>query len=121
MWTYDAQAERRVTRNRSADYTDFTRYVDAVLSNGTMRQISDLKYALYTAVQSGPGDQQPGFINRTISDAVDNADVASNLLLPLSFYHHYGFEKSVQAFAILWRRSIRVLLAPLTMVAYDRP
>ena len=98
MWTYYAQAERSMTRNCSADYTHVTNYVDSILANGTKVQRDDLKIALYTAVQSGPGGQKPTHINRTEAEEMMKADVGYNLLLPLSFYQYYGFEASVQPF-----------------------
>ena len=54
--------------------------------------------ALYTAVQSSSGGQEPASVNRTEAEAMTNADVGNNLLLPLSFYQYYGFEASVQPF-----------------------
>lgn len=87
-----------MTRNCSADYTHVTNHVDGVLINGTQQEISDLKYALYKAVLSGPGGQTPTSVNRTESDALSNASVASYLLLPFSFYQYYGFEASVKPF-----------------------
>ncbi|THY23412.1 hypothetical protein D6D01_05978 [Aureobasidium pullulans] len=98
FWQYYAQAERSMTRNCSADYTHVTNWVDSVLSNGTEQEVSDLKYQLYTAVLSGPGGQAPETVNRSDSDILENADVASYLTLPLSFYQYYGFEASVQPF-----------------------
>lgn len=56
MWTYYAQAERSMTRNCSADYTHITNWVDSVLINGTIEEQIELKIALYTAVQSSPGE-----------------------------------------------------------------
>ena len=98
MWTYYAQAERSMTRNCSADYTHVTNYIDSVLANGTTAENNDLKVALYTAVQSGPGGRKPASINRTEAEALTNVDVGNNLLLPMSFYQYYGFEASVQPF-----------------------
>lgn len=98
MWVYYAQAERSMTRNCSADYTAVTRWVDATLSNGTEEQVLDLKYGLYKAVLSGPGGRVPVSINLTDVEELSNSAVASYLLLPLSFYQYYGFERSVQPF-----------------------
>lgn len=92
MWTYYAQAERSMTRNCSTDYTHITNYVDSILANGTTEEQNELKLALYTAVQSGPGDQAPSNINETEAEALSNVEVASLLLLPLSFFQYYGFE-----------------------------
>lgn len=87
-----------MTRNCSADYTHVTNYVDSVLANGTKAEINELKYALYKAVLSEPGGAGPTSVNRTEAEALSNADVASYLLIPLSFYQYYGFEASVQPF-----------------------
>ena len=97
MWTYYAQAERSMTRNCSADYTHITNYVDGVLTNGTKQEIYDLKYAIYQAVQGSPSDPKPA-VNRSRSDAMSNAAVAGNLLLPFNFYQYYGFARSVLPF-----------------------
>lgn len=101
MWTYYARAERAMTTNCSADYTHITNYVDSVLTNGTMSEIDELKIALYTAVQSGPGGHKPVDVNRTAAEAMTNIEVGYNLLTPLSFYQYYGFEASVQPFCDL--------------------
>lgn len=98
MWTYYAQAERSMTRNCSTDYTHVTNYVDNVLVNGTETEVKALRLALYTAVQSGPGGQQPASINQTEAESLTNSEVANYLLLPLSFYQYYGFAASVQPF-----------------------
>ena len=98
MWTYFAQTERSMTRNCSADYTHITNWVDSVLSNGSIADKNDLKVALYTAVQSGPGGQKPAHINRSEAEDISNYDVGNELLIPLSFYQYYGFEASVQPF-----------------------
>ncbi|MCJ1331332.1 hypothetical protein MMC10_008022 [Thelotrema lepadinum] len=97
MWVYYAQAERSMTRNCSADYTHVTNYVDSVLTNGTSQEISDLKYAIYQAVQASPCDPNPS-VNRSRSDAMSNTAIAGNLLLPLNFYQYYGFAASVLPF-----------------------
>lgn len=96
MWTYFAQAERSMTRNCSADYTAVTNYVDSVLANGTASEIFQLKTELYTAVVSGPGHSPP--VNETIVQALSAPDIAFYLLLPLSFYQYYGFQRSVLPF-----------------------
>lgn len=97
MWTYYAQAERSMTRNCSTDYTHITNYVDSILANATKEEQNELKVALYTAVQSGPGGQVPSNVNETEAEALSNVEVASLLLLPLSFFQYYGFE-SVRPF-----------------------
>ena len=97
MYTYYSQAERSMTRNCSADYTHVTNYVDGVLTNGTDQEISDLKYAIYQAVQASPNNPKPE-VNRSRSDRMSNTQVAGDLQLPLSFYQYYGFERSVLPF-----------------------
>ena len=97
MWTYYAQAERSMTRNCSTDYTAITHYVDNILANGTDAQISTLKTQLYTAVQSAPNDTNP-IVNASDVAALENSDIASLLLTPLSFYQYYGFAASVLPF-----------------------
>ena len=87
-----------MTRNCSADYTHVTNYVDSIMANGTKQQRDELKLALYTAVQSGPGGQKPSSINHTEAMAMTKVDVGNNLQLPLSFYQYYGFEASIQPF-----------------------
>ena len=98
MWTYFAQAERSMTRNCSTDYTHVTNYVDSVLANGTSDEKNELKLALYAAVQSDAGGGKPASINRTAAEAMTNADIGNNLLIPFSFYQYYGFEASIQPF-----------------------
>ncbi|TKA73207.1 hypothetical protein B0A49_04241 [Cryomyces minteri] len=98
MWTYYAQAERSMTRNCSADYTAVTRYVDATLTNGTEGEVTAMKRALYEAVLSGPRGRAPASVNASDVAALTNSDIASYLLLPLSFYQYYGFERSVLPF-----------------------
>ncbi|KAF2149814.1 peptidase S28 [Myriangium duriaei CBS 260.36] len=97
-WTYYAQAERSMTRNCSADYTAVTRYVDNILANGTSGEVSDVKFALLTAISSGPGWNNVHTVHRNESDQLQNSDVADLLLMPFSFYQSYGFEGSVLPF-----------------------
>lgn len=109
MWVYYAQAERSMTRNCSADYTAITNYADGILANGTAKQVSDLKYDLYTAIQSGPGGQAPESVSRNESDTLSNQNVGNYLLTPLSFYQYYGFDRSVLPFCDIMETQNRTL------------
>ena len=98
MWMYWAQAERSMTRNCSTDYTQVTNYVDTVLVNGSAAEKEDLRIAIWTAVNSGPGGESPTEIDYDAARALSDVDIASYLLLPLTFYQYYGFAASVQPF-----------------------
>ncbi|KAK5945998.1 hypothetical protein PMZ80_000137 [Knufia obscura] len=97
MSSYYAQAERSMTRNCSADFTAVTRYVDSILTNGTEKEIADLKIALYTAISGTPADPVPT-INETEAQSLTPSDIGNLLLTPFSFYQYYGFEASVLPF-----------------------
>ncbi|KAF4547744.1 Serine carboxypeptidase S28-like protein [Elsinoe fawcettii] len=98
MWVYFAQAERSMFRNCSADYQAVTRYVDSILANGTAQEVSEVKFQLYSAIQSGPGGVRPANLSSAVSDRWDNSRVGNELLGPFNFYQYYGFERSVQPF-----------------------
>ncbi|KAK2607522.1 hypothetical protein N8I77_006188 [Diaporthe amygdali] len=97
MWTYYAQAERSMTRNCSADFTEITRFVDSVLANGTQSEVTSLKRQLLTAVQASPSNLNPAVSAEDV-EGLDNASVGSLLLTPLNFYQYFGFQRSVLPF-----------------------
>ncbi|KAF9268246.1 peptidase S28 [Marasmius fiardii PR-910] len=103
MASYYKAAERSLTRNCSADWVAVTRFVDDVLINGDAKTNSDLKFRLWRARLSHPGNDTTEADKLTKEQASARSDVstASILMDPLNFYQYYGFAASLLPFCNL--------------------
>lgn len=112
MSPYYAIVERSMTRNCLADFTAVTRHVDNVLANGTTKEITVLKRELLSAVKASPADLNPDISNEDANE-LDNPTVGFLLLMPLSFFQYYGFQRSVLPFCDILETQNRTHL-PMT-------
>ncbi|KAG7096655.1 hypothetical protein E1B28_004070 [Marasmius oreades] len=103
MSSYYKAAERSLTRNCSADWVAVTRYVDDVLINSDVKTKNSLKFRIWKARLSHPGNNTTEADKLTEEQASAKSDVstASVLMDPLNFYQYYGFAASLLPFCNL--------------------